>query len=183
MTKIKLLVAPLLALPLIASCSNAETTYKISIPDTNGVVVTPNTVTKGKDYVGTIKIAQDVAPESLLPSVLDKVTSGNKELKASDDYTYTLKEDKLSADFKIPAANIVGDIQITLSLDSKPTNPISEEITKIEDGLYSMTFRDDYVEKYLVDGGGDEDIDILNFAKKNISDDEILDLYEPILHR
>ena len=62
----------------------------------------------------------------------------------------------------------------------KPTNPIKEEITKIEEGLYSMTFRDDYVEKYIKAGGGDADQDILDFAKANISDDEILERYQPI---
>lgn len=70
-------------------------------------------------------------------------------------------------------------ISLFAGCNKGPTHPINEEITKIEDGLYSMTLRDDYVEKYINAGGGDTDGDILDFAKKNISDDPILDKYHP----
>lgn len=125
MNKTKLLIAPLLAVPLLASCNNAKE-YKIEIPDTNGVIVTPSAVVKGKDYVGTIKIATDLT-DQLLPTALDKVTSGNKELQ-SGEYTYTLKEDKLTADLTIPASNIVGDVSIQLTLvDADPTIVTADE--------------------------------------------------------
>ena len=132
--KTKLLIAPLLVVPFLTSCNHAKE-YKVYLSEIKGVTITPGKATKGKDYVGTIKIDDEIKDIQLLPDTLDKVTSGNKELQPTD-YTYTLKEDKLTADFKIPAANIVGDVSIQLSL--APNDP--------KEKIYGHTFT--YVNNY-----------------------------------
>lgn len=202
MKKSRLLIAPLLVVPFLASCGGSEE-YKVSIPDTNGVIVTPNKATKGKEYVGTIKMAQDVDPDHILPDALDKVTSGNKELVATKDYTYTLKEDKLSADFKIPAANIVGDISVQLSLAPKDTkekiyghtfvytNNYYENKEKnlkwLEENLNNIKFKGEGVSdpdyahvKYYTSKEGEADVE--NFSKASYSDvNELLEEMDSLI--
>lgn len=145
MNKFKLLITPLLILPFLACCGGKEKAeeYTVTIEDLNGVQVSPTTAIKGEDYVGTIAIDVLVIKDKLLPESLTKVTSGNKELIVHQGYTYTLKDDKLSADFKIPAANIVGDISIQLSLIPKPEpEPTDPHVVTKQEFIDAVTFKD-----------------------------------------
>lgn len=133
----KMLKFPLVLLCPFLMINCGGRSYKVTIPDTNGVMISPNTAKSGEDYVGTISIAKDLT-DSVLPDALTKVTSGNKELLVGDGYTYEVKSDHLSADFKIPGANVVGDISIQLDLVDDKINSQEElvSVLKFEDVKY-----------------------------------------------
>ena len=119
--KVIAVLSSALLLGSFASCQPAqEVEYNVSIPDVNGVIISPAKVKKGVDYQGTISIATDILDDSVLPETLTKVTTGKTELAAGTGYTYTLSEDKLSAEFKVSKETIVGDITIDLSIEDKP---------------------------------------------------------------
>lgn len=111
MKKVGLLAMPLMAVSFLVSCG--PTTYSVSFGEIDGISITPNRAKKGEDYSATIAVNIEKIDEGL-PDTLSKVMVGDKEL-TSDDYTYTVHEDRLSADFIIPNANVTGNIVISLN--------------------------------------------------------------------
>lgn len=101
-------------IPTLINCGS--NTFKVTIPETNGLMISKKEAKKGEDFVATLSVNTDLV-DAALPETLKKVTSGNAEILATE-YTYTLKADHISADFTIPAVKVTGDIDIQLELDS-----------------------------------------------------------------
>lgn len=194
MKKIKLLALPLLTLPFVIGCNNGggdkpeDVKFSLSSDqpikvDGEGAIVyvdwTPTehsikfdsfTFTTEQSEVDTVDFDKESEARPMPVTITFKTAiiediSGTLSFGYEDVTAKTKKESSLT--FTIPAP-------------VDPEHHIPEKLTKIEDGLYSMTFRDDFVEDYISKGGGSNDGAILDYAKNNISDDEILDLYEPI---
>ncbi len=103
---------PLMAVSFLASCGPA--TYTVSLGEIDGISIDSTKATQGKDYVATISVDTETS-DGILSDTLNKVTVGKKELTSSD-YTYIVHEDRLSADFTIPKANVTGNIVININL-------------------------------------------------------------------
>lgn len=95
-----------------------DTYYKVNLVNQiDGLSLSNQTVIEGKDYSGTIKLDKSVITDKVLPDSLDEIKSADKVVT---DYTYQVNTDKLSADLKIPANSIKGDISIKITLVDKP---------------------------------------------------------------
>ncbi|MCQ2795497.1 MAG: hypothetical protein MJ214_04780 [Bacilli bacterium] len=139
MKKIGLLAAPLTAVALFASCGCAKVGFGVNC-GTIGVTLTNKYAYKGEDFTTEIGIDTSVVGEEvLLPDTLDKVTSGNRELIADKEYTYTLKDDKKKAEFKMSGKCIEGITDIELSLVDHTTQVIEEEFYSAI-SLYNVEF-------------------------------------------
>ncbi|MCQ2792640.1 MAG: hypothetical protein MJ208_03875 [Bacilli bacterium] len=108
-----LFLMPLMAISFLANCGKGDPkTYTLST-DTEGVTFDLATITEGEDYVGKIIVTAD---GKKLPDNLDYVTLDDEAKTPISDYTYKLLDDKKTADFKIPANNIKGNIRVGITL-------------------------------------------------------------------
>lgn len=118
MKKIFALILPLMTVAFLAGCGGkpAEEEYDVTISssDIGSIIITNAKAKKGADFSSVIYV--DTSKTSkVFPEQLNKVTSGGNEIPSSV-YNYSRKDDRISAEIKIPAGAIAGNINIDLAL-------------------------------------------------------------------
>lgn len=111
---VQLFVVPLFSLTFLTNCDKGP--YTINV-ETDGVTIKQSSIMPGESLDTTIEINTNILDGfEILPDEIN-VISGETTLP-KQDYTYIPDERRLTAEFKIPADKIVGNITVDVDLAS-----------------------------------------------------------------